>query len=370
MFNMSEKIILITGFPGFVGTRLFDILIADKNTTKIYALVLDSFYQRALKLVKTYKNHEEKIELLIGDISKSNLGLDIEKLNALTQQITEIFHLAAMYDYKTPKKIAWKVNVIGTHNMIKFGLKCQNLRVFVYYSSIVATGKIKEEIFEDKLDTNCTFHFNYYEQTKFAAEVLIRRYLDQLPVIIIRPAPIMGESKTGFTDKFDGVYYFFRYIPLLKLLPLRITDTTFHIPLVPVDYLAEATYSISNKKECIGHCFHIGEFDQNINQYIAALCSKDEYGLKIPLPQKLLDFVFKLPIFSHIFKNKLIRFIFSKVFWIPAEVLETFDAFSYLVYRTDNSKYLDKKCPKFKDYAPNLIKFYKENKKNPKLSRR
>ena len=48
---------------------------------------------------------------------------------------------------------------------------------------------------------------NHYESTKFQAEVWVRELMDAVPTTILRPAIVVGDSRTGETEKFDGPYY-------------------------------------------------------------------------------------------------------------------------------------------------------------------
>jgi len=56
---------------------------------------------------------------------------------------------------------------------------------------------------------------NHYESTKFHAEREVRNRMDKIPTIIIRPSIVVGHSKTGETNKYDGPYFPMRLILLL-----------------------------------------------------------------------------------------------------------------------------------------------------------
>jgi thioester reductase-like protein len=370
---MQSRTIFFTGFPGFIGTRIIEKLIEGNENIKIYALVLKSVLKSANKILDRNEHLKKKLKLIVGDVSKSNLDLSNEQYAQLTNEITEIFHLAAIYNLEVPKNVAWKVNVIGTNHMLKFALKCSHITLFLFFSSIVAVGKIQGDVFEDTLETNCEFHFNYYEQTKFASEILVRKNMNRLPIIIIRPGAVVGDSKTGITDKFDGFYYALSFASILKRFPIWLPNTHFNVPMVPVDYIAEATCYISTQEDCIGRCFHLGEFELTANQFLAYISDKDETGTKIRIPNALLELLIKLPIFKYIFlRNRFIKFIMKKGFHMPPELLEAADSYNFCCYRTDNRKYLERAgiyCPNFKSYVKNIMAFYNKNKKNPALLR-
>ncbi len=364
----NQRSIFFTGFPGFIGTRIVKKLVEIDEDIRIKTLVLKNVQKRSAKIIKNW-HLEDKIELLAGDISKPNLGLKEEDYLRITNETTDVFHLAAIYDMEVPKEVAWKVNVKGTLNMLNFAKKCPNLSVFVFFSSTVAAGKIKGDVFEDKLDTNCEFHFNYYEQTKFASEILVRRYMEKgLPVIIIRPGAVIGDSQTGVTDKYDGFYMAFRYISILKMFPIWMPNSSFRVPMVPVDYVVDATCFVATEKNCIGHCFQLGEFDLTANQFLAYICDKDESGTKLSIPTKLFEMMIQLPFFRYIFLNKLVKYFMKKGFNMPAEMLEAMDSYNFCRYRTDNKKFLEAagiRIPRFKDYVKNVVEFYEKNQPTP-----
>lgn len=361
---MPDRVIFFTGFPGFIGGKIVESIILKDPKVKVIALIIKPVEQQANTIIKA-KKFQNNIELVIGDVTKPNLGLEEHVLNKLCSQITDIFHLAAIYDMEVPKRLAWNVNVRGTNNMLKFALKCKILNVFVFFSSTVAAGIIKGHVHEDVLDTKRKFHFNHYEQTKFASEMLVRRHMDQLPIIIIRPGAVVGDSNTGETIKFDGFYVAFKFIPILKLFPIWMANSTFRVPMVPVDYIVDATIHAAEHKDCYGHCFQLGEFDLTANQFLAYICDKDETGTKMVIPKKLFETFINLPFFSYIFTLKPVKRIMRK-YIMPAEMMEAMDSYNYCYYRTDNAKkYLEPagiKCPEFKQYAKNIVAFYNEKK--------
>ncbi len=358
---MRKKIIFFTGFPGFIGTNIIRKLISNSPEIKIYALVHNSVKGKASKIIEEDANLKDKITILIGDITHVNFGLNTETISRLKEEITDIFHLAAIYDLEVPKHLAWNVNVRGTKYMINFALNCKNLQMFIYFSSIVAAGIVNGDVYEDNLDINCSFHFNYYEQTKFASEVLIRRYLDKLPIIIIRPGTVIGDSETGITEKFDGFYYSFKFIKLLKKFPIKIPGTEFYIPIVPVDFVVHASCHLLDRRDCVGKCFHLGEFDLTINDFLSYISRRSIYETKLIIPRKLVEFFLKLPFFRYIFQIKLIKTLMKKGIAFPAELMEAMDSYSFCRYRTDNSELLIKggiKMPKFGHYVECILKYY------------
>ena len=60
-------------------------------------------------------------------------------------------------------------------------------------------------ILEEELAMGQRFH-NAYEETKYQAELLVRRAQSELPATVLRPSIVVGDSRTGEIDRFDGPY--------------------------------------------------------------------------------------------------------------------------------------------------------------------
>ena len=82
----------------------------------------------------------------------------------------------------------------------------KSLERLAYVSTAYVAGKRTGVVYEHELVMGQDFK-NHYESTKFQAEVWVREQLDQVPTTILRPAIVVGDSRTGETEKFDGPYY-------------------------------------------------------------------------------------------------------------------------------------------------------------------
>ena len=75
-------------------------------------------------------------------------------------------------------------------------------------SSIAAAGLydgvFREDMFEEAEDLD-----HPYFKTKHDSEGVVRRECKR-PFRIYRPGFVVGHSKTGYIDKIDGPYYFFK----------------------------------------------------------------------------------------------------------------------------------------------------------------
>ena len=66
--------IFVTGSTGLLGQKFMTAVFSNTKVSKAYLLVRD--VDRAKSLLKqVMRNHHDKIEFLLGDISKKNFGL-------------------------------------------------------------------------------------------------------------------------------------------------------------------------------------------------------------------------------------------------------------------------------------------------------
>lgn len=232
---------LLTGFPGFIGALLVARLLDDRPDARVIALVEPRMAGRARE-VATGLPGGERVEVLEGDITDPRLGLSPDRYDALAGEVEEVFHLAAVYDLAVGEEVAQRVNVDGTRHVVAFCEACTGLKRHNYVSTCYVAGLRNGLVLESELDEGQEFK-NFYESTKFAAEVIVRASMDRVPTTVYRPGIVVGDSRTGETQKFDGPYFILRAISTfarygLPLMKMGRTDAPFNA--VPVDFIIDA----------------------------------------------------------------------------------------------------------------------------------
>ena len=230
---------LLTGFPGFIGGRLASRLLDDPDE-RIVALVEERMLEPARAAAAEID--AERIELVTGDIAQQGLGLADEDRDRLRGEMRRCYHLAAIYDLAVPLTAAQRVNVDGTGNVLDFCAEAESLDRLAYVSTAYVAGKRTGVVYEHELSLGQDFK-NHYESTKFQAELWVREVMDRVPTTILRPAIVVGDSRTGETQKFDGPYYMLRTIQEAErrgqpVPQFGAADAPFNV--VPVDYVVEA----------------------------------------------------------------------------------------------------------------------------------
>ena len=245
------------------------------------------------------------------------------------------------------------VNLAGTINVNNFARSLKKLRKYNYVSTCYVAGKRDGVIRESDLQHDSGFR-NFYEESKYLAEAEVEVLKAQLPVTIFRPSVVVGDSKTGETVKYDGIYYLINYLRKAPFL-LRVANVgndDVRLNLVPVDFVVNAIAALSSEPGAIGKTIAIADpeplttaelFDEIAYELTER---RSEYHPPANLIQKFLMTPFSpvitgLPHFAVPY-----FFLDQKYDTVVADEL-------LLVHGV--------RCPPFKSYVGNLVKFVNEN---------
>ena len=247
----------ITGATGFIGKFLVEKLLTRKGD--LYLLVREGSIHKLDELKERFPQQWKRIKPLNGDISLENLGLSEEQLTELKDaKIQHVFHLAAHYDLTASFEEQEQANVQGTKHVVELANEIQ-AGCFNLASSIAVAGMYPGIFREDMFEEAESLEHPYFK-TKHQAEAIARNRC-KVPLKIYRPGMVIGHSKTGYINKVDGPYYFFKMIQKFRsALPPwapTIGIEGGQMNLVPVDYVVDAMDHIAHKQEVSGGCFHL-----------------------------------------------------------------------------------------------------------------
>lgn len=276
--------IFLTGVPGFLGTRLVRSL-ADRDPNAEFLLLVQPKFEQEAHQTLAGMGLSDRSEVLLGDITRPDLGL--ADYDGVAERITQAFHLAAVYDLTIPREIGWRVNVDGTRHVLDLLEDSPNLERFGYVSTCYVSGKRTGTVREDELIHEAGFK-NFYEETKYHAEVLVHDRMDRVPTMVFRPAIVVGDSMTGETAKFDGPYFVLnalRKLPRYTLMT-RVGTGRQEVNLVPVDFVVDAMTYLSGRDENVGTVFHLSDPHPLTTQGLMALFTRllDMKVAFVPVP--------------------------------------------------------------------------------------
>jgi thioester reductase-like protein len=302
-----------------------------------------------------------RIELLAADIGENQFGLETAEYERLRSEVARIFHLAAIYNLAVPLRIAQRVNVEGTGNIVEFCLGAEALERFVYVSTAYVAGRRTGVVYEHELALGQGFK-NHYESTKFQAEVWVQRYLDRIPTTILRPAIVVGDSLTGETQKFDGPYYILRAIAQATRAGRAIpqfgrAEAPFNV--VPVDYIVAGIAVLGSEPAAAGETVHLVDPEPlSARELVVAL--SEAYAGRPPKGRVAPALV------EASLRFKSVRDRFGG---IPHESIPylnhpvAFDTRRAVALTSPHGLAL----PRFRDYVEPMVEFFRENEHDPEL---
>jgi thioester reductase-like protein len=353
-----HETIFLTGFPGFIAGRLVQRLAMEG--ARFLLLVQPAFMERArqevARIAAEANASANRFRLIEGDITELNLGIPPLELERVRQETTIIFHLAAIYDLAVRRDQAMRVNVEGTRHVNQFALTLPALRRYHYVSTCYVAGLRTGVILETELQHEAGFR-NFYEETKYLAELEVDALKQKLPVTIHRPAVVCGDSRTGETAKYDGIYYLIHYLrkqPTLLSLA-NIGNRRVTLNLVPVDFVVEAMTALAADERAEGKTLQLADPNplttHELFETIARALSGR--GSRITLPAGLVRSSLSLP-----FSPTITGLPHAGVpYFFLDQTYDTTHARSLLAPR-------GVQCPPFPDYVNALIEYVA---RHPKL---
>ena len=353
-----DETIFLTGFPGFIAGRLVKRLAAE--VARFLLLVQPAFMERAredaARLASEMNLPADTFRLVEGDITQADLGVAPSELEMARRETTVLFHLAAVYDLAVRRDIAMRVNVEGTRNVNEFALTLPNLRRYHYVSTCYVAGLRTGLILETELRHEAGFR-NFYEETKYLAELEVDALKGRLPLTIHRPAVVCGDSRTGETAKYDGIYYLIHYLrkrpSLLSLVNIGNRRVTLN--LVPVDFVVEAMTALAKDERAAGATLQLADPNplttHELFESIAVALSGR--GSRVTIPAGLVRTSLALP-----FSPTITGLPLSGVPYFFLD--QTYDTTRATELLSSHGVH----CPPFRDYVAPLVEFVA---KHPKL---
>ena len=198
---MGNKLVLVTGGSGLIGTHLMLNLL--KAGVSVRALKRTS--TNTIPIQKVFSHYDcfelfQKIQWVEGDI------LDITSLEEAMEGATHVYHAAALVSFDpNDKEELYKMNIEGTSNVVNACLT-QNIVKLCYVSSTAAVGKSKKggvsvesNRWEEEEVTS-----NYAISKHYAENEVWRGIAEGLSAVMVNPCVIIGP---GDLSRSSGTLY-------------------------------------------------------------------------------------------------------------------------------------------------------------------
>ncbi|XP_061387896.1 putative fatty acyl-CoA reductase CG8306 [Musca vetustissima] len=242
----ENREIFITGGSGTVGKALIEKLLRSCNVRRIYLLLRPKknySLEERLKRLKSELNFrrlmtekptefDDKVMAIPGDVELPQLGITGEYTKYLNN-VSIIIHSAATIRFDETLRNAIKINVGGTHEVLKLAENMKNLKILMHVSTFYSNPYLRyvepklyqspmdwkfcldlaqrRDVSDDMLNTltrKLIIGFpNTYTFTKNLVESMVNDFRHKLPLAIFRPSIIVHaveEPEPGFPTPLTG----------------------------------------------------------------------------------------------------------------------------------------------------------------------
>lgn len=265
--------ILLTGATGLLGRYLLrDLLVAG---VPVAVLVRPTKHQSAADRVEALMSEWDVREgrylprpiVLPGDLCDPDLALAANWRAWVAEHCDSVLHSAASMAFRADERgEPHRTNVDGAGHLLEFCRRV-GLRRFHHISTAYICGLRNGRVLETEVDLGQPLG-NVYEESKLAAEKMLRGAGSLDVLTVYRPASIVGDSQSGLTTNYHGFY-----LPLQLaysfsgMIPPEVMDERFSSKLgltgnegknlVPVDWLSRAIAYLVLHPEHHGRTYHM-----------------------------------------------------------------------------------------------------------------
>ncbi|MFO7524514.1 MAG: NAD(P)-dependent oxidoreductase [Ignavibacteriaceae bacterium] len=250
---------LVTGGSGFIGSHVVERL-CDKGM-QVKCLSKDRLFTNDLTSLN--------VEIISGDL---NGKLDWE---SILYDVNLIYHIAGVTRAKNYKEY-YEGNFQATKNFIETcSTCCNNLKRFVYVSSLTAVGPSLET---KPVDENSDYHpVSDYGKSKMLAELEVLKFRNKIPITILRPSAVYGPRERDM----------YMYMKSIKRgVQMLIGFDKKYLNLIYATDLADGIIASSLNQTAEDQVYFLGSEDsypnEIIGETIASILHKNAINLHIP----------------------------------------------------------------------------------------
>lgn len=302
---------LLTGATGTLGRELLWDLLAAGDAVRCVVRAGDAAEaeKRIDELIARRPQgpipaeQRERVRAVRGDLTQPLLGLSQPEYDALAREVTGVIHGAANVNFTQALHEARKINVEGTRQVLAFAERAMDLgglHRFEHISTAYVAGDRRGRVLETEGYVGQKFH-NTYEQTKSEAERLIEEHRGRLPIALLRPSIVVGDSRTGYTSSFKVMYWPLKIFAggWVWVIP---ADPDGGVDLVPVDYVVDVMRALRARPESVGRTVHIAAGDMATSIGAAARLASGFFDVRVPkmMPPKVFDYTLRPVLYASV----------------------------------------------------------------------
>jgi len=260
--------VFITGVTGFLGRHVAARMLRRPDLDRLLCLVRcdgpEHGMERLLASLARVMPEAEaqalasRITPLPGDLCVDRLGLSPQDHELAVAGSTAILHCAADVRFNQDIEDARLRNVLGSQRVAELAREAHLkgvLKRFDWVGTAFVAG-LRRDLAQEADLVHEQGWKNSYEQSKYEAELLLRGEYSDLPLTVLRPSVIVGESSTGETSNF-GMLYWPVQLYARGWWRTVVGRPETPVDLVPVDFVADAIEFLTRDDKEPGGTYHL-----------------------------------------------------------------------------------------------------------------
>jgi thioester reductase-like protein len=264
-----DRVVLVTGFPSPYAERVVRELLAREPRCLVRAVVLSALSARAERARDELPaGQRERLVLLEGDVAAIDLGLSGAEVREVARETELVHHMAFTSFAGATRERAAAINVGGAREILDVSRACRGLSRLVFHSTALVSGDRAGEVRETELDVRARFR-NPTLETRMHAEAIVRRAQAELPISIVRPSSVVAAAPSDHDASPEALVriegpHLLVLVSLVAPPEVRMAlagREGLSVQLVPLDYVARASYEIGVADEAVGRTFHVVDPD-------------------------------------------------------------------------------------------------------------
>jgi thioester reductase-like protein len=241
--DSSARTTLLTGATGFVGAHVLRTLL-DRRLGTVFCLVRGptaaAAKERILRNLDRYQlprpSSSDAVVAINGDLALPGFGLAPGQFDDLASRVDVVVHNGAWVHLTHSYETLRPVNVLGTHEILRFAVARRTKRICHVSGLSVYLGV--GEARENAPPPYVAAERGGYFDTKWVSEKLVWEALNRgAPGYIVRLGWISGDTRLGLISKSDAMTMFIRACVRLGAAP-RLAGGS--LKFTPVDIAAQA----------------------------------------------------------------------------------------------------------------------------------
>ncbi|MEP7052547.1 MAG: SDR family oxidoreductase [Pseudomonadota bacterium] len=254
----AGETLLVTGFPGFHARKLSAYLLEQEPEARLVVLRRASDAERSAELLAQLSEaNRARVTELEGDPCALDFGLPGREYRALAGSVQRVYHFASVLEARRKRSELSGYNIACAREALAFAGAAHALRGVVLLSTVAVCGNRTGVIREDELARGQSFRGRLEESLATVELMFARR--PQLPVVVLRPSQIVGDSQTGELESPGFPYPWLVFIdrgPSELIVPVPHRPEA-PVQIVPIDFVLRAAHFLGTRQSAYGKRYHL-----------------------------------------------------------------------------------------------------------------